>query len=152
MSAPRIGSELGMVLAAEKPRMVGKLDHLAKIARGRAFGPRTDAQSRGFQPRQVMIVDLVTMPVALGDRRRAIDAVRKRAGNDLAGLRTEPHGSAQIGTRVAALDRSIAILPLGDQRDDWMRRIGLEFRAVRIREARFVPGGLDDGELHAEAN
>src|ERR1700737_5020735 len=99
-----------------------------------------------------MVVDLVAMAVTLGNRRRAVDAVRERARDDLAGLRAEPHGSTQIGTRIAALDRSVAVLPLGDQRDHRMRRIGLEFGAVRIREAGFMPGILDDGELHAEAN
>src|SRR6185436_16543503 len=43
------------------------------------------------------------------------------------------------------------ILPLGDQRDDRMRRVGIELGAVRAVEAGDVPRELDDGELHAEA-
>ena len=44
MAAPRIGRELGVELAAEEPRMIGKLDHFAQVAGLVALRPRADDQ------------------------------------------------------------------------------------------------------------
>src|SRR5438128_7540699 len=115
MSAARVRGELRMILAAEEPRMIGKLDHLAQIARARAFGPRTDPQAGGLEPRQIMIVDLVAMPVALGDRRRAVNPVRKRGRHDLAWLGAEPHRTPQIGRCGAWLRGFLTVLRFRDQ-------------------------------------
>src|SRR5438477_9850452 len=45
MTAARIRRELGMELAAEEPRVLRQLDHLAQIARSRAFRARTDHEA-----------------------------------------------------------------------------------------------------------
>jgi hypothetical protein len=52
----------------------------------------------------------------------------------------------------ALLDAAVAVLPLGDQRDDRVRRVGIELGRVRVRERRAVARVLDHGELHAEAD
>ena len=65
MAAARIRRELGVELAAEEPRMLRQLDHLAQIAGGLALRPRADDKARGFDARQVMVVHLVAMAVAL---------------------------------------------------------------------------------------
>src|ERR1700693_348465 len=122
MAAARIRSEFGMELAAEEPGMAGKLDHLAQVSGGGALGPCADRQPGRLEAREVMIVDFVAMSVPFGDRRRAVDAVRERSGHHLARLRAETHGASKIGAMVAALDRPIAVLPLGDQRHYRVRR------------------------------
>src|SRR5437762_11275878 len=104
MPAPRIRRELGMVLAAEEPRMVGELDHLAEVTGDRALGPRAHDEPRGFEPRQIMVVDLIAMTMSLRHGRRSIDAVRERPRHHVAGLRSESHGSAEIGLSTALLD------------------------------------------------
>src|SRR4029453_13642820 len=101
---------------------------------------------------QIMVVDLVTVAVAFGHRCRSVDAIGERARNDFARLGAETHRSSHVGARRALLDRAIAILPFGDQRDHRMRRRWLEFGAVGIREARLVPRIFDDGKLHAETD
>ena len=132
--------------------MVGELDHLAKVAGDRALRARAHRQAGLLESRQVMVVDLVAMAMALGDRRRAVDAVRERARHDLAGLRAEAHRAAEVRAGRALLDAAVAVLPLGDQRDDRVRRVGIELGRVRVRERCAVTRVLDHGQLHAEAD
>jgi hypothetical protein len=136
MAAPRVRRELGMELTAEEPGMVRELDHLAKVACDLASRPCADRETRRLEPRQVMVVHFVAVPMALRYRRCAVDPVRERPGHHVAGLRAEAHRAAHVGVRAAALDRAVPILPLGDQRDDRMRRVGIELGAVRAVEAR----------------
>src|SRR3954468_12037344 len=113
MPAPWIGREFGVELAAEEPRMLRQLDHFAQIAGGLALGPRADGKPGRFDARQVMVVHLVAMPMALGHGRGSIDPMGERACDDIAGLRPEAHGAAEIGARAALLDRAVAVLPFG---------------------------------------
>src|SRR6266496_5152505 len=152
MAAPRIRREFRVELAAEEPRVLRQLDHFAQIAGRCALRASADGKPGRLEARQVMIVDLVAMPVALGHRGSAVDLVRERTRPDIAGLRAEPHRAAQVGAFGALLDRAVAVLPLGDQRDDRMRRRRLEFGAVRVGETGLVPRILDHRELHAEAD
>src|ERR1700680_2766279 len=114
MAAAWIRSEFGMELAAAEPGMAGELHHLAQISGGGTLGPGTDREPGRLEAWQVVIVDFVAMPVPFGDRRRAVDFMRERSGHHLAGLRAETHGTSKIGAMVAALDRAVAVLPLGD--------------------------------------
>src|ERR1700674_520776 len=149
MAAARIRGEFGMELAAEEPRMAGKLDHFAQISGSGALGPCADREPGRLEARQVMIVDFIAVSVALGDRRRAVDPVRERPGHHVAGLRAETHGASEIGLMIATLDRAVAVLPLGDQRHHRVRRRGIELGAVRVGEAGLVPRILDDRQLHS---
>src|ERR1022692_5179864 len=152
MSTPRIRGEFGVELAAEEPGMAAKLDHFAQVAGGGALRPGPDDQAGGLEARQVMIVDLIAVPMSLGDRRRAINPMGERAGDDVARLRPEAHRAAEIGLVIATLDRAIAVLPFRDQRDHRMWCRGIELGAVRVRESRLVARVLDDRQLHAQAN
>ena len=67
-----------------------------EIAGDRALRPRADREPGGLDARQVMVVDLVAMAMPLGDRGRAVDPVRERAGHDLARLRAEAHRAAHV--------------------------------------------------------
>src|SRR4029453_19186603 len=100
MTATRVRREFRMELAAEEPRMLRQLDHFAQVAGDVALRPCADGEARGLQPRQIMIVDFVAVPVTFGDAGRAVDAVRKRSWNDLARLRAQAHRTAQLGFRV----------------------------------------------------
>src|SRR5450432_4201854 len=86
MTAPGVRSEFRVELATEEPRVIGQFDHLDQIAGGRALGSRADEKSGCLDPRQVMVVDFVAVAMSLDDRGRAIDSMRKRPGNDFAGL------------------------------------------------------------------
>src|SRR6185437_3225539 len=108
--------------ATEEPRMLRQLDHFTEIARRRALRPRANGEAGRLDPRQIMIVDLVSMPMAFRNARRPVDAVRERPGNDIARLRAEPHRAAELGARIALFDRAVAVLPRGDEWDDRMRR------------------------------
>src|SRR5450759_5579450 len=87
MAATWIRGEFWMELATEEPGMVRKLDHLAQISGSGALRPCADHQPGGLEARQVMIVDFITVAVALGDRGRAVDAMRQRSGHHVARLR-----------------------------------------------------------------
>ena len=152
VAPPRVRRELGVILATEEPGVVAELDDLAQVAGERALRPRADNKAGGFEPRQVMVVHFIAVAMALGHRRCAVDAVRQRAGNDLAGLRAEAHRPAEIGLGGSFFDGSVAVLPFGDECDDRMRRIGIELGAVGVGEPRLVPCILDHRELHAEAD
>src|SRR5258705_631973 len=99
-----------------------------------------------------MIVDLVAVTVTLHDVICAVNLAHFGAGLEHAFLCAEPHAAAQVRTRVAVLDSSIALLPFGDQRDHRVRRIGVEFGAVRAFETDHIASVLDYRELHAEAD
>ena len=48
--------------------------------------------------------------------------------------------------------RAVAVLPFGDQRNDRMRCLGIELRAVRVGKSGAMARELDHRELHAEAD
>src|SRR6266542_4881652 len=99
-----------------------------------------------------MIVDFVAMAMALGNARSSIDAVRERSGHDVARLCAEAHRPAEIGRDTAPFDRAVMILPFGNERDDRMRRIGIELGAVGVGKACHVARKFDHRELHAETD
>src|SRR5690606_7415131 len=70
----------------------------------------------------------------------------------LAFLAPEAHGAAQAGIRGTHFGLTVGRVPLGDERDDGMRRLRIELGGVRAGEPRDVARVLDDGELHAEAD
>src|SRR5947207_11266307 len=99
-----------------------------------------------------MIVDFVAMAMALRDTRRSINAIGERSRHDVARLCAETHRSAEIRRDAAALDRSVMVLPFGNERDDRMRRIGIELGAVGIGKARHMARKFDHSQLHAETD
>src|SRR5205085_5988186 len=106
MAIPRSRGELGVVLAAEEPRMVGELGHLGQVL---GLGLGADREAGGLEARDVVVVDLVAMAMALGNRVLAIDAVRERALLHGGGLRAQAHRAAEVGARVAALHLAVVV-------------------------------------------
>src|SRR5437588_276676 len=149
MAAAGRRSEFGMELAADEPGMRRQLDHLAQLL---ALGEAGNAQTLVLQPLHVLVVDFVAVAVAFVDHVRAIDLAREAPGLERNTLSAQPHGPAEIGLFVAPLDAAVAVLPLGHERDHRVRRVAVEFRAVRAREADDVAREFDHRELHTPAD
>src|SRR5688572_25235204 len=138
-----------MELAADEPRVIGQLDHLAQsVLHGSAAYPEPGV----LQPRQIVVVDLVTVTVALDDALLPVDAAHGGIGRQRAFLAAQAHGAAKVRAGVAPLDAAVAVLPFRDQRDHRVRGVGVEFRAVRAGEAGDGARVLDHRELHAQAD
>src|SRR5947209_1079813 len=149
MAAAGRRREFRMELAADEPGVRRQLDRLAELL---ALGEPGNAQALVFQTLHVLVVDFVTMAVAFVDHVRAVDLAREAPGLEHGALGAQPHRPAEIGFFVAALDAAVAVLPFGHERDHRVRRVAVEFRAVRAREPDDVARELDHRELHPQTN
>src|SRR6266581_3324109 len=149
MAAAGRRSEFRVELAADQPGMRRQLDHFAQLL---ALGEAGNAQALVLQSLHVLVVDLIAVAVAFVDHVRAVDLAREAPGLERCALSAQAHRPAEIGLFVAALDAAVAVLPLGHERDHRVRRVAVEFRAVRAREADDVSREFDHRELHAQAN
>src|SRR6266853_2458766 len=149
MAAAGRRGEFRMELAADEPGVRWQLDHLTQLLALREAG---NAQALVLQALHVPVVDLVAVAVAFVYHVRTVDLACEAPGLERSALGTQPHRPAEIGLFVAALDSTVAVLPLGHERDYRVRRVAVEFRAVRAREADDVPRELDHRELHAQAD
>ena len=84
MRRQRLGLKFRMELAAQKPRMLRRLDNFHVFSVGRPAG---DAESRGQQSFFVLAIEFVAVPVALADFRFAVSLRGKR-------IRLRSHGHA----------------------------------------------------------
>src|SRR5437879_4614349 len=149
MAAAGRRGEFRVELAADEPRMRRQLDHLAQLL---ALGEAGNAQALVLQSLHVLVVDLVAVAMALVDHIRAVDLSREAPGLERRALSAQAHRPAEIGLFVATLDPAVAVLPLGHERDHRVRRVAIEFGAVRARGADDVSREFDHRELHAQAN
>ena len=131
--------ELRVELARDEPGMVGQLDDLDEPPLLERAGDDEPVRDELFA---VLVVHLVAVPVALVDRRLAVDLARARLLAELDGLRPEPHRAAEV----------LDLLLLGQQVDHRVRRLGIHLRRVRALEPAHVPRELGDGDVHAEAD
>src|SRR5262249_54519184 len=93
--------------------------------------------------RAVGVVDLVAVPVALGDDRlAAVDLARVRFLAELDGLRAETHRAAEI----------LDLLLLREQVDHRVWSLRVHLGRVRAVQTRNVPRELRDRDVHAEAD
>src|SRR5258708_27925193 len=93
MRFERLGLEFGVKLAAEKPRMVRRLNDLDVILVGSSAG---DAQSRSGQNLFVVAVEFVAMAMALADFQLPIGAMSEGARFEFAGPCTQAHRAAHF--------------------------------------------------------
>src|SRR5467141_2067449 len=149
MAAAGRRGEFRMELAADEPRVRWQLDHFAQLL---ALGQAGNAQALVLQPLYVLALDFVPVAVAFVDHVRAVDLAREAPGLERGALGAQAHRAAEIGLFVAALDAAVAVLPFGHERDHRVRRVAVEFRAVRAREPDDVARKLDHRELHAQAD
>src|SRR5690606_28048259 len=149
VAVARARRELGVELAAEEPRVVRQLDHLHELA---VLGRAGEHEPRLLEAVEIVVVELVAVAVALGHGLRAVGRGRERVLLQQAALRAEAHRAALVRMLVAALDLAGRAAPLGDERDDRVRRVALELGRVRAVEPGDVARVLDDRDLHAEAD
>src|SRR5512142_424048 len=89
----RLRLQLRVELAAEEPRVVVvDLDDLDELLVGRHPGERETVL---FELGEVLLVDLVTVPVAVPDEGFAVRAGREGAGSELGRVLAEPHRPAE---------------------------------------------------------
>ena len=135
---PRL--ELGMELRGDEPWVVGQLDDLDEPA---LLERPADHEARVDELLAVGVVDLVAVPVTLGDHRLvAVHLARARFLGQLDGLRAEAHRAAEI----------LDLLLLRQQVDDRERRLGIHLGRVGAVEAADVTRELGDRDVHAEAD
>ena len=132
-------AELGVELDADHEGRAIVLHDLDKPAvGGEACGPHADL----LESLPVGVADLVPVAVPLVDHAVGpVGAGRRRVGHELAGVCAEPHGAAHV--RDSAL--------VGHQVDDRVRGAGVELGGVGVGEAHEGARGLDDHDLHSEA-
>ena len=78
--------------------------------------------------------------------------MHQRTGLQLAILRPQTHGAAQIGALAALLDAACGILPLGNQTHYRVSAGHVELGRVGVGPTYHVTGVLDHCHLHAEAD
>src|SRR6202162_959925 len=101
---------------------------------------------------QVVVVELIAVPVALGDLIAAIEIARQSSWLQLYVLRAQAHGAAELRALIPRLRVVRTVLLFGDQRDDPVRRGAIELGAVGIRQLEHVAAVFDDRELHPQAD
>src|SRR5579862_8505492 len=131
--------EFGMKLAANEPRMIGHFDNFDIHAIGRPAG---DAESGARERLLVLAIKFVAMAMALGNLKRAVSLMRKRAGLEFAWPRPQPHRAAHlIHTQQFAQFVNHAI-----------RSRRIELRAVGVFNSRNLARILDRRALHPKTN
>ena len=82
----------------------------------------------------------------------AVDAPHHTTFLEVAGLGSQAHGAAHVGTLVALLGAAVDVLPLGDQGHDGMRGGRVHLGGIRALEAAHVAGVLHQRHVHAQAD
>src|SRR5438067_9704905 len=128
-----------MELTGHEVRVRGDLDDLDELL----LRPDTrDPQPVLLELREVVVVDLVALAVALLDNPLAVEARGEAPLAQHDRIEAEPHRAALVG------DAPL----LGQEVDHLVRRLRVELGGVRAGEAADVAGELDHRALHAEAD
>lgn len=121
----------------------GQLHELDERAVRRRPG---DHQTGVLELRPVGVVHLVAVTVALRDQLRAVGHGGDRPRGESCVVRAETHGAAHVTLAADELD---LLRHRGNQR---VRRVGVELRRRRVRDADDVAGVLDHHRLESEAD
>src|SRR5262245_28637220 len=128
-----------MELARDEVRVLRDLDDLDQLL----LSPDSrDAQPGLLQTRQIVVVHLVPVAVALLDDPLPVQARGAAALAEHDRIQSQPHRTA-LGGEPALLGQEI---------DDEVRRRPVELRGVRAAEPADVARVLDDRALHAQAD
>ena len=128
-----------MELHTHEPRVLGQLDDLDEVALGVDTG---EGHPVLLQLVAEVVVDLVAVAVPLAHVVHAVDLAHARVRSEAAVVVAEPHRPALLGD----------LLLLGHQGDDRMWRGRFKLGRVRLGPTADVPGELDHGALHPEAD
>ena len=138
MRIVRTGLQLRMELRADEPRMILDLYDLDETVIRQCTG---DDEALVLELLPIGVVELEAMTMTLSHLVDAIGLLRMRARRELARIGADTHRAALV------LDTLLAL----HERDDRVRRVGVELRRMGIGHAADVARELDDGALHAEA-
>src|SRR6266566_5992247 len=138
-----------MELHADEPRMIAKLDDLGQVAVDRRA---SDDQALVLERLTKLIVEFVTMTVALDDGVFFIQLAHMTAGDQATFLSTQTHAAADVAADRTFLLAAFGRDPLRHHGNDRVRRLRIELGAVRALEAGDVARVLDHRHLHAEAD
>src|SRR5438876_569584 len=127
----RPGLELRMELAADEPGVIGKLDHLHERAVGRQAGAAHPVLREHVA---IGVRHFVAVAMALAHLERSVGLGDPGAGTQLAGVRAQPHGPAQL------LDAFLG----AHQGDYRVLALGCELARVGVGELDHVTRELDD--------
>lgn len=133
----RPGEEFRVELAGHVERVIGDLDDFREIVI-RMYG--ADGEAGAFQGFAIDGVELVAMPVAFADLKFAVELMGPGAFFNEGVVPAEAHRATQIDDFGLLLH----------QANDRMRRMGVEFGALRSGQPADVAGVFDDSDLHAE--
>src|SRR2546427_4889921 len=128
-----------MELPGDEVRVLGDLDDLHELLLGPDAG---DAEAVLLEPREIVVVDLVAMAVALLDDALPVQARREAPLPEDDRIEAQAHRAALVG------DGPL----LRQEVDDPVRRLRIDLRGVRAGEAAHVPRVLDHRALHAQAD
>ena len=130
--------ELGVELDAHVEGAFGEFHRLYDVLVGRGTA---DGEARFFQRLLKVVIEFVSVAMALFDERLAVATGERRSLSDLTGIGPQTHG--------AALDDPLLV---GHQVDDQVGAMLVEFAAVGVRIPQDVACVFDNGNLHTEAN
>jgi len=139
--------QFGVELHADEPGMVRPLDDFRQDAVRRQAA---EVKAGALHHVAIGCIDLVTMAVAFGNGRLAIDFTDPGAWRQHRLIGAQPHGAAQVLVGLADLHR-VAAHPFGHQPDHRIIR-RTELGGRRAGHAAEVAGRLDNGHLHAKAD
>ena len=131
--------ELGMELYADEEALAGKLHGLHQPSVGREAG---QGKTRGLQDIPVGVVELVAVTVALADLGRAVAGGDGGSGLKHTGVLPQPQRAALVDV----------VILVRHKVNHLVRAVFIEFMGIGIFKASDVPGVLDHGDLHAQAN
>src|SRR3990167_4739239 len=149
MTITRSRGELRVELASDEPWMIRCFHHFNQRT---VTGATGDLEAGFNQLRQQVVVHFIAMTMALNDYILAVAGMYLRAGLQLAVLRAQAHGTAQVGSISTLLGHAGGVLPFGDQTDYRMSADSIEFGGIGISPAQHIAGELDNRDLHAEAD
>jgi len=135
----RLALKFGMVLAADEIRMIPELNQFRECT---VRGCSGNDESFFVHPVSIFHVELVTVPVTLHHFGLAVNLFGQRSFHNLCRPRPQPHAGAF----------AVDFFPLlFEQRNHWVRRVGIELRAVCFLNPANVSREFDRRHLHTEA-
>ena len=139
-----------MELTREEPRMIWQFDGFNQTLT--ACGYAADDQTSFFQLRHIVVVDLVAVAMTFADMFATVDFCGKAAPFEVNFLRTQTHGTAQIGRFVTGFYATVCSLPFVNQGNDRRSAFQVKLGRVRTFQACNIAGVFDQGNLHAQAD
>src|SRR5882672_3123446 len=139
--------EFGVILARDEPGMARQLDDLHQAVGREA----RELEARLRELLHVAVVEFVAVAMAFHDGFTPVGHVRERAARDAHFLRAKAHGTALDRAFVARLLAARPVIPLGDEGNDRVWRLAVEFGAVGALQAADIARVFHHRELHAKA-